>query len=82
MIVDHHLDHVYVYLMRNLTLEETLLAKHAYERFLSSIEVTAKAYHADNVRFADQGFRDECNLSNQVITFCGIGSHHQNVIAE
>jgi hypothetical protein len=41
--------------MQNLTLEETL-AKHAYERFLSSIGVTAKAFHADNRRFADQGF--------------------------
>jgi hypothetical protein len=25
-IVDHHLDHGYVYLIRNLTLDETLLA--------------------------------------------------------
>ncbi len=56
VIVDHYSDHVYVYLMQDLTLEETLLAKHAYERFLSSIGVTAKAYHADNRRFADQGF--------------------------
>ncbi len=48
MIVDHHLDHVYVYLMNKMTLEETLLAKHAYEHFLSSIGVMAKAYHADN----------------------------------
>jgi hypothetical protein len=68
--------------MQNLILEETLLAKHAYERFLSSIGVPAKAYHVDNRRFADQGFQDDCNLSNQVITFCGVGSHHQNVIAE
>ena len=82
VIVDHFSDHVYVYLMRNLTLDETILAKHAYERFLSSIGVTAKSYHADNGRFADQGFREECNRSNQVITFCGVGSHHQNGIAE
>jgi hypothetical protein len=82
VIVDHHLDHVYVYLMRNLTLEETLLAKNAYEHFLSSIGVMAKAYHADIGRFADQGFRDDCNLSNQVVTYCGVGSHHQNGIAE
>jgi hypothetical protein len=68
--------------MQNLTLEETLLAKHAYERFLSSIGVPAKAYHVDNRRFADQGFQDDCNLSNQVITFCGVGSHHQNGIAK
>jgi hypothetical protein len=42
-IVDHHLDHVNVYLMRNLTLDETLLAKHTYECFLSFIGVTAKS---------------------------------------
>jgi hypothetical protein len=48
VFVDHYSDHVYVFLMRDLSLEETLLAKHAYERFLSSIEVTAKAHHADN----------------------------------
>jgi hypothetical protein len=82
VIVDHYSYHVYAYLMRNLTLDETLLAKHAYERFLPSLGVTAKAYHADNGWFIDQGFRDDCNLSNQVITFCGFGSHHQNGIAE
>ncbi len=48
IIVDHYSDHVYVFLMRNLSPEETLLAKHAYERFLSSIGVTAKAYYAIN----------------------------------
>jgi hypothetical protein len=39
VIVDHYSDQVYVYLMQNLTLEETLLAKHVYERFLSCIGV-------------------------------------------
>ncbi len=82
VIVDHHSDHLYIYLMRNLTFNETLLAKHAYECFLSSIGVTAKAYHADNGRFADQDFQNECNLSNQVITFCGMDGHHQHGIAE
>jgi hypothetical protein len=42
--------------MRNLTLNKALLAKHAYERLLSSIRVIAKAYHADNGWFANQGF--------------------------
>jgi hypothetical protein len=73
---------VSVFLMRDWTLHKTILAKNAYERFLSSIGVTSKAYHADNGRFADKGFRDDCITCNQVITFCGIGSHHQNGIAE
>ena len=65
VFVDHYSDHVYIYLMRDLTLSETLMAKHAYERFLSSIGVDSKAYHADNGRFADKGFRDDCATNNQ-----------------
>ncbi len=82
VIVDHYSDHVYVFFMHDLSLEETILAKHAYEHYLSSIGVTAKAYHADNGCFADKGFKDDCIASNQTITFCSIGSHHQNEIAE
>ena len=82
VIVDHYSDHLYVFLMRDLSLEETLLVQHAYERFLSSIGVIAKAYHADNGRFGDKGFKDECTTSNQSITLFGVGGHHQNGIAE
>ena len=82
VFVDHYSDHVFVYLMKNLTLEETLLAKAAYERFLQTVGVTAQAYHADNGRFADKGFIDACRLETQLITFCGVGAHHQNGIAE
>ncbi len=81
VFVDHYSDHVYVFLMQDLTLDE-ILAKHAYEQFLSSVGVTSKAYHANNGRFADKGFRDDCISCNQVITFCGVGGHHQNGIAE
>ncbi len=31
--------------------------------------------------FADKGFQDDCISCNQTITFCGVGSHHQNGIA-
>jgi hypothetical protein len=68
--------------MNNLILSETLLAKHAYEHSLSSLGVESKAYHADNWRFADKCFKDDCISCNQTITFCGVGSHHQNRIAE
>ena len=62
--------------MRDLTLDETILAKHAYKQFLSTLDVTLKAYHADDGPFADKGFCVNCLSCNQVITFCGIGSHH------
>ncbi len=82
VFVDHCSDHVYVFLTRDSTLDETNLAKHANEQFLSSIGVTSKAYHANNGRFADKEFRDDCISCNQVITFCSVGSHHQNGTAE
>ncbi len=69
-------------LIRDLTLDETITAKHGYEHFLNLLGIQSKAYHANNGCFADQGFRDDCLQNNQVITFCGVKSHHQNGIAE
>jgi hypothetical protein len=56
IFVDHCSDHVYVYLMRDLLLDETLTAKHGYERFLALHGIQSKAYHANIGQFADQGF--------------------------
>ena len=41
-----------------------------------------KHYHADNGRFADNGFLQSVNSKDQEITFCGVGAHHQNGIVE
>lgn len=60
----------------------TLAAKAAYERHASSFGVQIRKYHADNARFADQSFQDEIHKHNQQINFCGVGTHHQNGIAE
>jgi hypothetical protein len=74
IFVDHFFDHVYAYLMKDLTLDETITAKHGYEFFLHLLGIQSKAYHADNGCFADQGFRDDCLQNNQLITVCGFGS--------
>ncbi|KAL7524874.1 hypothetical protein ACHAXR_002639, partial [Thalassiosira sp. AJA248-18] len=80
--VDHVSDYVYVHLMRDMTLDETLLAKSAWEKVMAQAGRTVKHYHADNGRFADNGFIDSINNSDQKITFCGVGAHHQNGIVE
>ena len=41
-----------------------------------------KAYHADNGIFAEKAFRDEVDNSNQIITYCDVGAHHQNWLVE
>jgi hypothetical protein len=70
VFVDHFSDHVYAYLMRDLTLNKTTAAKHGYECYLSLLGIKSKGYHADNSRFADKGFWDDCLDNDQSITFC------------
>ena len=39
-------------------------------------------YHADNGRFADNGFIKNCQLKNQCLTYCSVNAHFQNGIAK
>ena len=80
--VDHVTDFVYVHLMKNFTLEETLKAKRAYEKLLHNAGHTVKHYRADNGRFADNGFHKDIVDHDQTIDFCGVGAHNQNGIVE
>ena len=80
--VDHVSYYVYVHLMIYLSLTETLLAKSATEKVMAKAGQTVKHYHADNGRFAGNGFIDAVNGKDQKITLCGVGAHHQNGIIE
>ena len=82
VFVDHFSNYVYVHLMRSVTGEETLEAKQAYEAHAGSFGVHIKRYRADNGRFADPSFQAAVQTSGQQISFCGVGGHHQNGIAE
>ena len=48
----------------------------------ASSAVRVRRYHADNGRFCDLAFKQDVQDYDQQITFCGVGSHHQNGIAE
>ena len=80
--VDLVSDYVYVHIMRDLTLNETLLTKEAMEKVMAQAGRYVKHYHADNGRFVDNGFIDAINAKDQKITFCVVGAHHQNGIIE
>jgi hypothetical protein len=82
IFVDHNTDFTYVHLMRSTTGEETLEAKHAWERKSAQFQVRIQQYHCDNGRYAEKLFRQDVADNHQQMTFCGVGSHHQNGIAE
>ena len=82
IFVDHVTDYTYAHLMRELMLEETLLAKKAFEKLVAQHGKSVKRYHTDNGRYADKGFLEDTNSKDQSITFCGVRAHHQNGIVE
>ena len=82
VFVDHFSDYVYVALMRDLSLGETLLAKSSFERQANDGGVSIESYRADNGRFADAGFQKAVKDANQSIPFCAVGAHHQNGLVE
>ena len=48
----------------------------------ASFGVSVTGYHVYNGIFAEKLFTDEVSLSNQTITYCGVGAHHQNGFVE
>jgi hypothetical protein len=82
IFVDHYSDYVYVALMHDLTFDESLLAKSSFKQHANKGRVTISSYRADNGRFADSGFQQAVKDSNQKITYCTVGAHHQNGISE
>ena len=74
---------MYVFLMTSTTQEETIRAKHSFEKHAEDLaQVWIRRYHADNGRFAEEGFCQEIRNAQQSISFCGVGAHHQSSIIE
>ena len=82
IFVDAATDWIKVCLMQDATGEPTLEAKEAFEPVSAERGVITKGYHVDNRRYAEHIFENNCHAKMQHLTFCGIGAHHQNGIAE
>jgi len=80
--VDHYSNVHKAVLMRSPSTDETLAAKLATEKFFRQHGVKISQWHADNGRYADEEFIKEVDNLEQKITFCGVGAHNQNGIAE
>ena len=73
--VDQFSGYTFVYLQRRITSEETVQAKHAFERAAEQRGVKIIHYHADNGRFADNAFIEDCNAQRQSLSYCGVNAH-------
>ena len=82
VFVDQFSGYTFVYLQRRLTSDETVMAKHAFERSAEQRGVRIIHYDADNGRFADNAFIADCKAQRQGLSYCGVNAHFQNGIAE
>ena len=80
--IDHVSDYVYMHLMQDLSLAETLIAEAVMEKTMAQAGRIVKHYHANSGRFADNLFVEAINSKDQQITLCGVGAHYQNGIVE
>ena len=82
VFVDQYSGYTFVYLQRRLMSEETVQAKHAFERSCEQRGVKILHYHADNGRFADNAFMNNCKTQDKGLSYCGVNAHFQNGIVE
>jgi hypothetical protein len=82
VFVDQYSDYTYLHFHIALTSEETMKAKRAFEAHAESFGVRVERYHADNGRFQDVMFRNDCLEKGQDLSFCGVNAHFQNGRAE
>ena len=80
---DHYLDYTYLHMITSTSTEETMIAKRAYERVAKEHGVSlVKHYRADNLRFNDTEFQEDCVKNGQTFNYCGVGAHHQIELAK
>ena len=79
---DHISILVYDHLMRDFTVEETLLAAKDFEKKPAQAHRLVTHYHSDNGIYANNAFLESINKKDQKIIFCAFGAHHQNGIIE
>eukprot|EP00957_Ditylum_brightwellii_P073539 5587614-Ditylum_brightwellii.AAC.1 len=81
-MVDHASSYSYSYFIMGATNEQTVAAKHAYERVMREYGHNMESYHGNNIRFDSEDFTTSCKGAQQTYSYSGVGRHHQNRIAK
>jgi len=80
--MDHYLQFVYVTMHKTKKAEELLRSKAEFEEFAVHFGVSIKRIRANNGAYTAKIIQDSCSKKCQQLTFCAIGAHWQNGIAE
>ena len=79
---DHSSGYIHVEHQVTKTAGDTLQSKLKFEQHMYDHGALVQAYHTDNGVFRAKEFNDKILENQQIITFSGVGAHHQNGAAE
>ena len=82
IFVNDHRDYAFVHHQETTNAEETIIAKQTYEPDLRNNGKEVRHYHSDNGSYAVARHKEEIENNKKTLTFCGVGSYHQNGKAE
>jgi transposase InsO family protein len=80
--VDHYSRFVYVTMHETKRAEELVCSKLEFEAFAARYGVKIRNIRADNGVYTVKLFQDSCDKAQPSLTFCAVGAHWQNGIAE
>ena len=82
IFVDAYSSKIFIRNQVSLRTGETLLGKAEFEAYAAQFNVKLKSFRCDNHPFSSQEFLDDLALKEQTVTYCGVGAHHMNGVAE
>jgi hypothetical protein len=80
--VDHMSKFVYATFHASKAAEELVASKTEFEGWAARFNIKITNIRADNGVYSAKLFKDACDKQQQSLTFCGVGAHWQNGIAE
>lgn len=80
--VDHASAKIFHHPQSSLSAADTLRGKQIIEQEAHDLGIKIESYHSDNGIFAQKEFKNHCEQQKQTLSYCGVGAHHQNGIAE
>jgi len=80
--IDHYSKFVYVTMHETKHAAELVRSKLEFETFARRYNVKIHAIRADNGVYAAKAFQDSCARNQQSLSFCAVGAHWQNGLAE
>jgi hypothetical protein len=80
--IDHATHFVFPTFHETKHATELIASKRDFEHFASRFNIRIKKIRADNGVYSAALFQHDCDLQNQQLSFCAVGSHWQNGVAE